>query len=320
MSRWRQGDINIVVNSDKEGFAHSFNITHGASVVRRRAASVDDAAGDGRARRQAARHAVHARRVGPGELNIPAVRGLGGSLLYFVDDRSELGAAVGRRFRADRGRSRRGAGLMSVDHVSQSMQYEEMLTWLLFYTSLLDVAKTPVAGRRSIPAASCRARSIERPTARLRLVLNASQSRRTLSARFLTDFFGSGVQHIALATDDIFAAAGGSCEATASRCCRSRRTTTTTSRRAPTLRAEEIARLREHNILYDREGDGRVSSRLYTRDPRGRLLLRDRRSARLYRLRRRQRADPPCRADTARSRCDHAPAVTPFTASARGPA
>ena len=40
-------------------------------------------------------------------------------------------------------------------------------------------------------------------------MLNASQSRRTLAARFLTDFFGSGVQHIALATDDIFAALDG---------------------------------------------------------------------------------------------------------------
>ena len=43
VSRWQQGDINIVVNSDKEGFAHSFNITHGASVCAI-ALRVDDAA------------------------------------------------------------------------------------------------------------------------------------------------------------------------------------------------------------------------------------------------------------------------------------
>ena len=35
------------------------------------------------------------------------------------------------------------SGLTAVDHISQSMQYEEMLSWLLFYSSLLDVAKTP---------------------------------------------------------------------------------------------------------------------------------------------------------------------------------
>ena len=43
VTRWQQGDINIVVNSDKEGFAHSFNITHGASVCAI-ALRVDDAA------------------------------------------------------------------------------------------------------------------------------------------------------------------------------------------------------------------------------------------------------------------------------------
>ena len=32
VTRWRQGDINLVVNSEKEGFAHSFNITHGSAV------------------------------------------------------------------------------------------------------------------------------------------------------------------------------------------------------------------------------------------------------------------------------------------------
>ena len=83
--------------------------------------------------------------VGPGELEIPAVRGLGGSLLYFVDPKSELGRVVGHRFRHAPQPARRngGAGLTSVDHVSQSMHYEEMLSWLLFYTSLLDVTKTP---------------------------------------------------------------------------------------------------------------------------------------------------------------------------------
>ena len=83
VARWRQGDINLVVNREKEGFAHSFNITHGSSVCAI-ALRVDDASATiERAVKlldQPFRQAV-----GPGELEIPAVRGLGGSLLYFVE-------------------------------------------------------------------------------------------------------------------------------------------------------------------------------------------------------------------------------------------
>src|SRR5262249_46026484 len=88
VTRWQQGDINLVVNADKEGFAHSFNTTHGASVCAL-TLKVDDAAvAVERATRlldQPFRQLVRA-----SEIDIPAVRGLGGSLLYFVDDSSEL--------------------------------------------------------------------------------------------------------------------------------------------------------------------------------------------------------------------------------------
>ena len=79
------------------------------------------------------------------------------------------------------------------------MQYEEMLTWLLFYTSLLDVQKTPVQTVID-PGGVVQSQAIETRDGSLRLVLNASQSRQTLSSRFLNELFGSGVQHIALAT------------------------------------------------------------------------------------------------------------------------
>ena len=84
------------------------------------------------------------------------------------------------------------------------MQYEEMLTWLLFYTSLLDVQKTPVQTVID-PGGVVQSQALETRDGSLRLVLNASQSRQTLSSRFLTELFGSGVEHIALATRDIFA-------------------------------------------------------------------------------------------------------------------
>jgi 4-hydroxyphenylpyruvate dioxygenase len=80
-----------------------------------------------------------------------------------------------------------------------------MLTWLLFYTSLLDARKTPMQAVMD-PGGVVQSQVIESgPAAHagLRLVLNGSQSHRTLSGRFVSEFFGSGVQHIALSTADI---------------------------------------------------------------------------------------------------------------------
>ncbi len=139
VTRWTQGAINIVVNAEKEGFAHSFNITHGTGVCAIGLA-VDDAAAT-LARAEGLLDKPFRQAVGPGELEIPAVRGLGGSLVYFVDKASDLGRVWEIEF-VPTGETNPDAGLRTVDHISQSMHYEEMLTWVLFYTSLLDLKKT----------------------------------------------------------------------------------------------------------------------------------------------------------------------------------
>lgn len=200
-----QGDIRIVVNSDKEGFAHSYNMSHGTSVCAM-ALRVSDASATV-ARAEALLEEPYAGAIGPGELELPAVRGLGGSLIYFVDDQSELSRWSEVDFEpvAETGTP---TGLIAIDHISQTMQYEEMLTWLLYYTSLLTTAKLPAQAVMD-PGGVVQSQVIEAGLADnrggLRLVLNGSQSHRTLSSRFVTEFFGSGVQHIAFETDDIIA-------------------------------------------------------------------------------------------------------------------
>lgn len=203
VTRWSQGAINFVINCDKEGFAHAHQITHGPSVcaiglkVNSAAATLDRAA--------KLRDTPFRQPVGPGELEIPAVRGLGGSLLYFVDPTSELGRVWDIEFNAPKQPAGNGgAGLTVIDHISQSMHYEEMLSWLLFYTSLLDVTKTPQLAIAD-PGDIVRSQVIQSPDGALRITMNASQSAQTLSSRFLIEYFGSGVQHIALATGDIIA-------------------------------------------------------------------------------------------------------------------
>src|SRR5690606_16364694 len=81
----------------------------------------------------------------PGELKIPAIRGVGGGVVYFIDGTSELGAIWDIDFYpvAD-ATEPQPAGLGSIDHIAQTMNYEEMLTWLLFYTSIFETHKTPM--------------------------------------------------------------------------------------------------------------------------------------------------------------------------------
>lgn len=205
VTRWTQGGINLVINSEKEGFAHSHYITHGTSVcalglkVENAAATLD--------RAKKLHDTPFRQAVDPGELEIPAVRGLGGSLIYFVDPTSELKSVWEIEFDAVTGQGKGvDAGLTTIDHISQSMRYEEMLSWLLFYNSLLDVTKTPQLDITD-PGGIVASQVIQNADYTLRIALNGSQSERTLSSRFLSDYFGSGVQHIAFATDDIFATA-----------------------------------------------------------------------------------------------------------------
>jgi 4-hydroxyphenylpyruvate dioxygenase len=202
VTRWQQGDINLVVNADKEGFAHAFNITHGSSVCAL-TLKVDDATV---AVERAAKLLEQPFRqlVRTGEIDIPAVRGLGGSLLYFVDARSELHRHWDIDFDLPPDAAGADAGLTTIDHIAQSMQHEEMLTWLLFYSSLIEVRKTPVQDVLD-PGGIVHSQVVETSDGALRLVLNASQSRHTLSSQFLDRRVGSGVQHIAFATSDIFA-------------------------------------------------------------------------------------------------------------------
>ncbi len=253
VTHWSQGDIHLVLNSDKEGFAHSHQISHGPSVCAM-CLKVDDAAAT-LDRAEKLRDTPFRQAVGPGELEIPAVRGLGGSLLYFVDNNSELGRLWDIDFIKPKEPQGGGdAGLVAVDHVSQSMQYEEMLSWLLFYNSLLDVSKTPQLDVID-PGGIVRSQVVQTDDGALRIALNASQSQQTLSSRFLAHYVGSGVQHIAFATGDIFATVK-QLQANGVSLLSMPENYYDDLEARTDLPAERVKQLQRHNVLYDRDEAG----------------------------------------------------------------
>jgi len=260
VSRWAQGAINLVINKEKEGFAHSHYITHGPSVcaiglkVDSAAATLD--------RAEKLHDTPFRQKVGPGELEIPAVRGMGGSLLYFLDPTSKLAKVWDVEFEPLPVGKSTDAGLSVVDHISQSMHYEDMLSWLLFYTSLLDVRKTPQVDITD-PGGIVRSQVVETMNGMLRIALNASQSPRTQSSRFLNEYFGSGVQHIAFATDDILATAAR-LKANGVETLRIPENYYDDLEARTGLDAARLKLLKDNNVLYDKDDSGEYLQ-LYTK-------------------------------------------------------
>lgn len=257
---YRQGGINVVVNTEKEGLAHASYLAHGTSVYAVGLKVEDAAATVARARALGAE--PFEQRRGPGELAIPAIRGIGGGVLYFLDDRSDLARVWEIEFEGATPAGE-GVGLDTVDHVAQTMNYEEMLTWLLFYTSIFRTRKLPMVDVVD-PAGLVRSQVIEGDPGALRLTLNGAENRRTLAGRFIAGSLGSSVQHVAFACRDIF------------RTAESLRAGGFVPLPIPANYYDDLearfgldgttaGRLRRGNILYDRD-DGGEYFQLYSRN------------------------------------------------------
>jgi 4-hydroxyphenylpyruvate dioxygenase len=248
VERWSQGDINLLINSSDNSFARSHYLTHGSGVCAI-ALEVDDVTGMMN-RAEALQASTFRQAVGPGEMTIPAIRGVGGSLLYFLEPASPNWDVD---FVSVEDRNATGF-LHHIDHISQSMRFEEMLSWEQFYTGLFDVQRAPQL-EIADPLGLVKSQVLQNSGGSLRLVLNASTATHTMSSRFLSEFFGAGVQHIAFGCDDIFRAVSAMRKAGA------------TFLTIPDNYYDDIdsrfeldpallKEMRKSGILYDRDGDG----------------------------------------------------------------
>lgn len=201
---YQQDGINLVLNTEREGLAHATYITHGTSAYAI-GLRVDDAAAT-ITRAKAMGATIFEQPVAEGELLIPAIRGVGGGVIYFIDDTSDLNRVWDIEFEPLPVAANGDAGLTAIDHIAQTMNYEEMLTWVLFYTSIFATAKSPMVDVLD-PSGIVRSQVIENASGTLRLTLNGAENSRTLAGRFVSETFGSSVQHLAFATSDILVTA-----------------------------------------------------------------------------------------------------------------
>jgi 4-hydroxyphenylpyruvate dioxygenase len=249
---WQQGEIRIILNQETTGFANAAYLTHGTTICDVGLKVEDALATSARASLLGA--ATFDQAVGPGELEIPAIRSVGGSVMHFIDERSGLSDVWSVEFEKTGEDRPVGAGLTRVDHVAETMNYDEMLSWSLFYTAIFDMQRTPMVDVVD-PDGLVRSQAIKASGGDLRITLNGAETHRTLAGSFLADSFGGAVQHVALATDDIFATARRMAEAGFEPLPMTGNYYADLQARFG-LEAGRVAELQALNILYDEDAEG----------------------------------------------------------------
>ncbi len=248
---FRQGRVNLILNSEPDSAASEHFQFHGTSVCAM-ALRVDDAP----------RAVVRAtgllcpewrERIGDGERRIPAVRAPDGTLVYLVQ------ADPGGRTIYDDDfilfpEEPAPPLVTEVDHVAQALPVGRMDTFVLFYHAVFGFSPEQ-HWEIPDPYGLVRSRTVVSADRSVRLPLNVSESRETATGRFLTPYAGAGVQHIALATSDIE-------DALAKATSRGARILTIPANYYDDIAAkwglpdERIASLRQHNLLYDQDDGG----------------------------------------------------------------
>ena len=211
---YRQGEINFILNAEPDSFAQRFGRLHGPSVcaiafrVRDAASAYQRALGLG-----AWGYAGHA---GPGELNIPAIKGVGDSLIYLVDRwRGKNGATEGSignigfydvDFEPLPGATLdpAGHGLTYIDHLTHNVHRGRMSEWADFYERLFnfrEIRYFDIEGR----VTGVKSKALTSPCGKIRIPINEEGNETAGQIQeYLDTYRGEGIQHIALGASNLF--------------------------------------------------------------------------------------------------------------------
>ncbi len=200
---YRQGDINFIVNHEAGSFARAFAKTHGPSICAFAIRVKNASQSCGRAENLGF-ELEHAQ-VGPMELNIPAIQGIGESLLYVVDRYGDHSIYdVDFVPFKDIDLHPEGVGLKSIDHLTHNVRKGQMDRWAQFYEHLFnfrEIRYFDIQGKHT----GLKSRAMTSPCGKIRIPINEPSDSKSQIQEYLDAYHGEGIQHIALATDDIYA-------------------------------------------------------------------------------------------------------------------
>jgi 4-hydroxyphenylpyruvate dioxygenase len=205
-----QGDINFIINAEHDSFAQAFARAHGPCACAMAFRVADARLAYSRALELGAKPGPAT--AGPMELNIPSIEGIGGSLIYLVDrygdrtiyDVDFVPAPTAAAPAAATATARAAAtGLTRIDHLTHNVRRGNMNLWAGFYEKLFnfrEIRYFSIEGRET----GLFSRALTSPCGKIRIPINESQDDKSQIEEYLNEYKGEGIQHIALATDDIY--------------------------------------------------------------------------------------------------------------------
>lgn len=201
---YRQGDINFIINGETHCQAEGFASLHGASVNAMAFRVADSSQALAYAVKQGATACVP--QAGPMELNIPAIYGIGESLIYLVDRFGEHDIyEIDFDYYPDYQRKLADldAGLEVIDHLTHNVQRGNMDLWSNFYEKIAnfhEIRHFDIKGKMT----GLLSRAMTAPCGKIRIPINESHDDKSQIAEYLEKYNGEGIQHIALSTRDIY--------------------------------------------------------------------------------------------------------------------
>ena len=203
VSLYRQGNVNYIVNREKGTHADRFVANHGPCAPAMAWRVID------------AKHALkcaldYGAEEYTGEdktLDVPAVYGIGGSLLYFVDTYGEDGSCYEAEFDwlGEADPKPEGAGFYYLDHLTHNVMRGNMSTWYEFYAKAFNFREIrffDIKGQQT----GLFSRALTSPDGKIRIPINESADENSQIEEYIREYKGEGIQHIAIGTDDIYAA------------------------------------------------------------------------------------------------------------------
>ncbi|MFC4270262.1 4-hydroxyphenylpyruvate dioxygenase [Sneathiella chungangensis] len=200
---YRQGDVNFIVNAEPNSFAQSFARIHGPCACAMAFRVKNAAKAIKRAEELGAW--VVASDAGPMELNIPAIKGIGDSLIYLVDRYGDKGSIYDVDFLPIEGEERHpdGTGLTYIDHLTHNVHRGRMAEWSEFYERLFnfrEIRYFDIEGKLT----GLKSKAMTSPCGKIRIPINESSDEKSQIQEYLNAYHGEGIQHIALGTNDIY--------------------------------------------------------------------------------------------------------------------
>jgi 4-hydroxyphenylpyruvate dioxygenase len=270
--RYKQGDINFILNMEPSGQPAKFRGQHGAGANAMAFRVKDAAKAYAEALKRGAEPAFTT--IGPMELNIPAIQAIGGAYIYLVDRYGAHGI-YDIDFVPIPGadEAKNSVGLTYLDHLTHNLFRGNMAKWADYYERIFnfrEIRYFDIEGKQT----GLLSKAMTSPDGKIRIPLNESRDERSQIEEFLARYRGEGVQHIALATADIYPTV----EALRRRGIPFQDTPDTyfdaIDERLPG-HGEDLARLRDNRILIDgapARGEG-LLLQIFTRDAVGPIFF-----------------------------------------------